>query len=67
MRNPLSDPASPNVLAVVGENNQDPLELLLQGADGEYYGYHLPEGHTRKVVLDDQWQVDPIPGQHLFS
>ena len=46
------------VFAVVGERRDDPLELLLLGADGHHYAYPLPDGPMTPVELDDQWEVD---------
>ncbi|CAA9561050.1 MAG: hypothetical protein AVDCRST_MAG70-1666 [uncultured Thermomicrobiales bacterium] len=67
VKNPLSDSTPPTELAVVGERKDDPSELLLLGADGRYYAYLLPDGHTKKVDPDDRWHVDPTPGQQLFT
>jgi len=63
----LSEPTPPCELAVVGENKADPSELLLLGADGRHYAYHLPDGHTRHVDPDDRWTVDPPSGEWLFT
>jgi hypothetical protein len=46
------------IFAVVGERCDDPLELLLLGADGQHYAYPLPDGPVTPVELDDQWTVD---------
>jgi hypothetical protein len=67
MKSPFSDPTPPNDLAVVGENKNDPSQLLLLGADGHYYAYSLPEGETEEVDPDDNWEVESTPSQELFT
>jgi hypothetical protein len=55
----LLEPAEmTTIFAVVGERRDDPLELLLLGADGQHYAYPLPDGPVTPVELDDQWAVD---------
>jgi hypothetical protein len=56
---PRVEPAAmTTIFAVVGERRDDPLELLLLGADGQHYAYPLPDGPVTPVELDDQWVVD---------
>jgi hypothetical protein len=54
----IPDPTPPNELAVVGENKDDPEQLLLLGEDGNYYAYNLPEDDTQPVEPDDRWNVE---------
>ena len=67
MKIPFADSTPPNELAVVGENKNDPSQLLLLGADGHYYAYSLPEGDTREVDPNDDWDVEFPASQELFS
>jgi hypothetical protein len=60
-------PTPPNELAVVGENKEDPEELLLLGSDGNYYAYHLPEGDPELVEPDEHWEVESTPEEELFT
>jgi len=50
--------AIPPVFNVIGENRDDPDCLLLLGDDGEHYRYHLLDGTTDRVNLDDHWLID---------
>ena len=45
------------IFAVVGERRDDPLELLLLGADGQYDAYPLPDGPAWPVAPDARWVV----------
>ncbi len=67
MKSPFSDPTPPNELAFVGENKDDPTQLLVMGTDGSYYAYSLPDGDTRVVEPDDHWNVEPTSSQELFT
>lgn len=67
MKIPFSDPAPPTELAVVGENKDDPSQLLVMGTDGSYYAYSLSDGGARVVEPDDHWVVEPVPSQDLFT
>lgn len=67
MKSPFSDPTPPNELAVVGENKNDPSQLLLLGADGHYYAYSLPDGDTKEIDPNDDWEVEATPSQELFT
>ena len=60
-------PNPPNDLAVVGENKEDPEQLLLMGPDGQYYAYSLPAGEPEPVEPDDHWEVEPTPTEELFA
>jgi hypothetical protein len=65
MNNPFSS-STPNELYVVGEHREDPNQLLVQGADGTYYAYALPEGDPQPVEVTEEWQVeDPLPDELL--
>ncbi|CAA9568254.1 MAG: hypothetical protein AVDCRST_MAG49-3306 [uncultured Thermomicrobiales bacterium] len=66
MRTPISDPNPPTELAVVGENTDDPSQLILLGADGNYYAYALPDGTAKAVVPDEHWRVDAIDAERLL-
>ena len=46
------------IVAVVSERRDDPLALLLLGADGHHYADPLPDGPVPLVEPDDQWAVD---------
>ena len=46
------------IFAVVGERRDDPLELLLLGADGQHYAYPLPDGPVVPVEPDEAWRRD---------
>ena len=63
----FNDPTLPTELAVIGENKQDPDQLLLLGADGHHYAYSLPTGATEPVEVDDHWQVEVETDQELFA
>lgn len=67
MNFPLSSPTPPTELAVVGENKDDPEQLLLLGSDGNYYAYSLPNGDTQPVQPDDHWSVESESPQDLFA
>lgn len=54
---------APTDLSVVGENKDDPSQLLLLGSDGNHYAYSLPEDSIQQVEPDDRWDVDPPPLQ----
>ena len=62
-----NDPALPNELAVVGENKENPEELLVVGSDGTYYAYPLTEGQPRPVEPDDAWKVEIDSPNELFA
>lgn len=53
------EPVVPPVLAVIGENRDDPDRLLLLGDDGRHYQYQLSDGTTLPVIPDDAWVIDP--------
>lgn len=67
MKIPFSDPTPPNELAVVGENKDDPSQLLVMGTDGSYYAYSLSDEDARVVDPDDHWVVEPVSSQELFA
>ena len=64
---PPYDSTPPNELAVVGENKEDPEQLLLLGADGHYYAYRLPDGDPRPVEPDEHWKVEAESSEELFT
>jgi len=48
----------PNEFTVVGEHKDNPLELLVLGADGGYYGYDPAHEAIRPVQLDEgRWNI----------
>ncbi len=47
-----------NEFQVIGERRGDEEHLLLLGADGQHYDYHLRLGHVAPVEPDDSWEVD---------
>jgi hypothetical protein len=57
----------PTELAVVGENKDDPEQLLLLGSDGNYYAYNLPAGEPEPVEPDEHWEVESTPNEELFT
>jgi hypothetical protein len=57
----------PTELAVVGENKDDPEQLLCLGPDGNYYAYMLPDGAPEPVEPDDHWNVEPASPEELFT
>ncbi len=67
MINPLYSSTPPTELAVVGENKDDPEQLLLLGSDGNYYAYGLVDGNTQPVEPDDHWSVENESGQELVT
>lgn len=60
-------PTPPNELAVVGENKDDPEQLLLRDAEGNYYAYSLPEEDPRPVDPDERWTVEEESIPDLFA
>lgn len=50
----------PNEFTVVGEHKEDPLQLLVLGADGGYYGYRLAQESLHPVEPDEQTWVITI-------
>lgn len=67
MKLPFSNPTPPNELAFVGENRDDPSQLLAMGTDGSYYVHSLSDGETRIIEPDDHWVLEPVPSQELFT
>lgn len=67
MKSPFSEPTPPTELTVVGENKQDPSQLLVMGVDGSYYAYSLTDGDARVVEPDDRWNIEPVSSQDLFA
>jgi hypothetical protein len=61
------NPTPPNELTVVGENRDDPSQLLMMGTDGSYYAYSLPDEDWSVVKPDDRWVVEPVPSPELFT
>lgn len=47
-----------NIFVVVGEHRDDPVRLLLLGADGRYYDQTLPSGRPVPADPADAWIVD---------
>ena len=66
MNFPVPSSPPPNELAVVGERKDDPEQLLLRDAEGNYYAYALPDGDPEPVEPDEAWEVEPVPTQELF-
>jgi len=52
---------------VVGENKDDPSQLLTMGTDGSYYAYSLPDGATQPVEPDEGWVMESDSPQDLFA
>ncbi|HEV2067787.1 MAG TPA: hypothetical protein VGR08_13215 [Thermomicrobiales bacterium] len=67
MKIPLSNSTPPNELTVVGENKDDPSQLLMMGTDGNYYAYSLPDEAWRVVEPDDRWVIEPVSSSELFT
>lgn len=49
----------PNEFMVIGENKDNEGELLVKGADGEYYEYDLMRERLSPVEPDDHWELFP--------
>ncbi|CAA9280025.1 MAG: hypothetical protein AVDCRST_MAG93-3127 [uncultured Chloroflexia bacterium] len=67
MKSPFSDSTPPNELTVVGENKDDPTQLLTMGTDGSYYAYSLADEDWRAVEPDDRWVVEPVSNPGFFT
>ena len=67
MNLPLPAPQPPTEFLVVGEHRDDPLHLLLLGADGRHYVYSLPDGSTSPVKPDDGWRLEVTETDELFG
>lgn len=67
MKIPISNPTPPNELMVVGENKENPSQLLTMGTDGSYYAYSLVDEAWSVVEPDDRWVVEPASNQELFT
>jgi hypothetical protein len=63
----MSDNTPPNEFAVVGENKDDPDELLLQDPNGAYYALALPDGETTPVTPDEHWCIETDSTEDVFS
>lgn len=58
MNLPVPEPTPPSELIVVGERRDDPLCLLLLGADANFYAYSITDGSTEHVVPDQEWRIE---------
>jgi hypothetical protein len=67
MKLPQPPDPPPNELAVVGEHKDDPELLLLRDAEGRYYAYDPPAGDPEPVDPGDEWDVEPVPTDELFT
>ena len=47
----------PNEFNVIGERRDDKEHLLLLGADGQHYDYHLRQDRLAPVEVDEKWVV----------
>ena len=63
----MSDATPPNEFAVVGENKDDPDQLLLQDPNGAYYALTLPDGEARPIAPDEHWSVETDTTDDVFS
>jgi hypothetical protein len=45
-----------NEFVVVGEYKADNRWLLVQGTDGQHYGYHPNRNRLIRVELDERWE-----------
>lgn len=50
-----------NEFTVIGEHRENPLELLVLGADGGYYGYRLSHEDVLPVEPDENWIITTKP------
>lgn len=59
----LNSPAIlPTELLVVGEDRDDPRNLLLLGDDGQFYAWSLLDDDTEVVEPDQRWRLTaPLP------
>ncbi len=48
-----------NEFAVIGHHRDDVEALLLLGADGRYYRYHLSDNHLDPVEPQEGWVLEP--------
>ncbi len=67
MKIPFANTTPPTELAVVGENKDDPSQLLTLGTDGSYYAYSLADEDWRAVEPDDRWVVEPVSSQEFLT
>jgi hypothetical protein len=44
-----------NEFTVIGEHREDDTQLLVRGADGQYYGYVIRHERLSRVHPDEQW------------
>ena len=47
-----------NEFAVIGHHRDDVEALLLLGADGRHYRYHLSDTHLNRVEPHGEWVLD---------
>ena len=47
----------PNEFTVIGEHKEDKTQLLVVGADGEYYGYFPARELFLPIEPDDSWEM----------
>jgi hypothetical protein len=67
MNLPLSAPTPPAEFLVIGEHRDNPLQLLLLGADGRHYAYTLPAGDTTPIEPDEAWCIEVPTTGGLFE
>ena len=48
-----------NEFAVIGHHRDDVEALLLLGADGRHYRYHLSDNHIHRVEPHEEWLLEP--------
>jgi hypothetical protein len=63
----VSDRPPPNEFAVVGENADDPDQLLLQDPDGAYYALSLPGGEATPIDPDEHWRIETDSTEDVFT
>lgn len=65
---PFAETPPPTEFAVVGENKENPSQLLLLGEDDHYYAYSLPDGASSSIEPDaDTWRIETSLQFNLFA
>ncbi len=57
----------PNELAVVGESKDDPEQLLVRDAEGNFYTYSLLADDAQPVEVDEHWTIEDVSSQDFFT
>lgn len=61
-------PSIPTELVVVGEDRNDPRNLLLLGDDGVFYAWSMQDDDTEPVEPDQRWRLTtPLPEEYRIT